>query len=75
VLGEADAAVVYVTDVRAATDDVDSVRVPADENVIARYSIAPIVEAGNGPGAKAFVQLVRSRAGQQMLRRFGFLAA
>ena len=73
VLGEADAAVVYVTDARAAADDVDTVRIPAGKNVVARYPIAPVVDAGNGPAAKAFVRLVQSRAGQRILRRFGFL--
>jgi len=70
-LGEADAAIVYVTDVKAAADDVDSVRIPKDENVIARYPIAPIV--GSGAGAKAFIQFVDTGVGRRILRRYGFL--
>ena len=70
-LGEADAAVVYITDAKAA-DDVDFVRIPNRDNVTARYPIAPIVE-GRGAGAKAFIKLVDSSVGRRILRRFGFL--
>jgi molybdate transport system substrate-binding protein len=72
-LGEADAAVVYVTDVRAATGDVVGVGVAPAENVIAIYAIAPIVGAPNPVGAKAFSVFVQSKASQKVLRRFGFL--
>lgn len=72
-LGEADAAVVYVTDVNAADDDVDGVEIPDDENVTATYPISSLAEAVNGPGAKAFVKYVLSKPGQKILRSFGFL--
>jgi molybdate transport system substrate-binding protein len=72
-LGEADAAVVYVTDVRSAGDDVDRVTIPAAENVIATYPIAPLASAANGPAAKAFALFVESKVGQRILKRFGFL--
>lgn len=74
ILGEADAAVVYVTDVQAGRSDVQGVKIPDAKNVIARYPIAPIVGAENPIGAKAFAVFVQSRAGQKILRRFGFLA-
>ena len=70
-LGEADAAIVYITDVKA-SDDVDFVGIPNDENVIARYPIAPVA-SGDRVGAKAFIQLVDSAAGRRILRRYGFL--
>jgi molybdate transport system substrate-binding protein len=72
-LGEADAAVVYATDV-AANGTVDDVAIPDAENVIAAYPIAALDASGNPDAAAAFVKLVRSRRGQDILGRFGFLA-
>ena len=72
-LGEADAAIVYATDVRAAQRDVDGVRIPSSQNVLARYPITLLAEMPNPVAAKAFVLFVESRAGQGILRRFGFL--
>lgn len=72
-LGEADAAIVYVTDVKAAHGDVQGVKIPDATNVTARYPIAPIVGADIPIGAKAFVVFLESKAGQRILRRFGFL--
>lgn len=74
VLGEADAAVVYMTDVRAADDTVDGVRIPKRDNVIARYPIAVLKESRNPRLARAFVDFVRSADGQRVLRALGFLA-
>jgi molybdate transport system substrate-binding protein len=73
-LGEADAAVVYVTDVKTAKGDVDGVTIPSNDNVIATYPIAPVSGAANLAGAKAFAQYVTSKPGQRTLRRYGFLA-
>lgn len=73
-LGEADAAVVYVTDVKAAKGDVDGVKIPSAQNVVARYPVAPVAGAPNPVAAKAFALFVESKAGQKILRRFGFLA-
>ena len=73
VLGEADAAVVYVTDVRAAGGDVTGVRIPDRDNVVASYPISPIEGAENGVTAKAFSLYVGSKAGQRILREHGFL--
>jgi molybdate transport system substrate-binding protein len=73
-LGEADAAVVYVTDVKSAKGDVQGVGIPNTDNVIAIYPIAPLAHAPNPVAAKAFAQFVSSTAAQKTLRRFGFLA-
>jgi molybdate transport system substrate-binding protein len=72
-LGEADAAIVYVTDVQA-SGDVGGVAIPRTENVVATYPIAPLAEAGDDAGASAFIDFVRSGDGQEVLRSFGFLA-
>lgn len=72
-LGEADAAVVYVTDVQAAKGDVKGVAIPDNQNVIAAYPIAALKSSENVELAKEFVKYVRSAAGRKTLQRFGFL--
>jgi molybdate transport system substrate-binding protein len=72
VLGEADACIVYATDVRAAGDDADGVALPAELGVRARYPIAVPAEAADPVTARAFVDFVRSPAGQAILESFGF---
>jgi molybdate transport system substrate-binding protein len=72
-LGEADASVVYVTDVKGAKGDVDGVKIPERHNVIATYPIAVVRDSSNTVAAKAWVQFVQSKGAQSTLRRFGFL--
>ena len=73
-LGEADAAVVYVTDVKAARRSVTGVPIPAAQNVPARYPIGVTQGASHVAFATAFERYVQSSPGQATLRRFGFLA-
>jgi molybdate transport system substrate-binding protein len=71
-LGEADAGIVYVTDVTAGGDRVEGVDIPEDQNVTATYPIAT-VEASKAPDqAQAFVDLVLSAEGRRVLERHGF---
>jgi len=72
-LGEADAAIVYVTDVAAGGDRVEGVDIPADQNVPATYPIATVKAGTHQRQAQAFVELVRSAQGQGVLQSFGFL--
>lgn len=72
-LGEADAGIVYVTDVTAAGDKAVGVTIPDDLNVIAEYPIAVTKEAGNPKGAADFVAFVSSEQGQKILGSYGFL--
>lgn len=72
-LGEADAAIVYVTDVLGAADAADGVDIPAELNVVAEYPITVTREAPNPGAAQAFVDFVRSPAGQEILATFGFI--
>ncbi|USQ87100.1 molybdate ABC transporter substrate-binding protein [Streptomyces phaeoluteigriseus] len=72
-LKEADAAVVYKTDVRAAGDKVDGVDFPESADAVNDYPIAPLENARNAEAAKAFVALVRSAEGQKALTEAGFL--
>lgn len=72
--GEADAGIVYVTDVKAAGDAAEGVQIPADINVIHNYSMVVTKETTNSAGAQAFIDFVASGAGQAILAKYGFLA-
>ena len=72
-LGEADAGIVYVTDVSATKGKIDSVAIPKSHNVIASYLIATVVASEDMVNAQAFVDFVLSAAGQQVLASYGFL--
>jgi molybdate transport system substrate-binding protein len=74
VLGEADAGIVYATDVRAAGSTVEGVDIPDDHNVVATYPIAAVRNAGNPALAAAFVDYVLSHEGRRVLLDHGFLA-
>ncbi len=75
VLGEADAGVVYVTDVTpAVAPKVAQIAVPGAYNQVATYPIAVTKGSGNASLARAFVADVLSPAGQGVLRARGFLA-
>jgi len=74
-LGEADAGIVYVTDVDAASGKLDGVAIPDDQNVIATYPIAAVAASAHADDARAFVDLVLSADGQRVLAANGFLPA
>jgi molybdate transport system substrate-binding protein len=71
-LGEADAGIVYVTDVLAAGKQASGVEVPAEVNVIADYPIAVTKTATADRDAAAFVAFVLSPEGQRILKQRGF---
>jgi molybdate transport system substrate-binding protein len=72
-LGEADAGIVYVTDVTAGGGKVQGVDIPEDQNVTATYPIATVKASRAQDKAQAFLDLVLSDQGQQVLRKYGFL--
>ena len=72
-LGEADAGIVYVTDVTAGGDKVEGVEVPEEQNVVATYPIATVKASQAPDKAQAFMDLVRSAEGQQVLKEYRFL--
>jgi molybdate transport system substrate-binding protein len=71
-LGEADAGIVYVTDVRSAAARVTGVDIPEQYQVIARYPIALVKGAKNAGLAAAFVEHVLSEEGQRLFAELGF---
>jgi molybdate transport system substrate-binding protein len=78
-VGEADAGIVYITDVKAAGAGVEGVSIPDNLNVLADYPIVVLKDSQNVPLAKAFVSYVLddapagSSGGQRTLRQYGFL--
>jgi molybdate transport system substrate-binding protein len=74
-LGEADAGIVYVTDVQAAGAKAAGVPIPADVNVVAHYPIVELAKAPHAALAAKFVAFVMSADAQQVLAKAGFGAA
>jgi molybdate transport system substrate-binding protein len=70
--GEADAGIVYITDIVAAGEAAEGVAIPEDVNVVAEYPISTVTEAGNREGAGAFVEFVLGEDGQRILAEFAF---
>lgn len=71
-LGEADAGIVYTTDITAdVSSEVTIIDVPADVNVVASYPIAPVA-GGEAALASAFISYVTGPEGQAILQEYGF---
>jgi molybdate transport system substrate-binding protein len=71
-LNEADAALVYRTDVKAAGGKVTGIDFPEAAQAINDYPIAPLAKAPQADLAKQFVQLVLSDQGKSVLTQAGF---
>jgi molybdate transport system substrate-binding protein len=72
--GEADAGIVYTSDVVAMRKDVKIVAAaPKESHSPIVYSIAVIKEAANRQGSRGFISLVLSETGQKILKKYGFL--
>ena len=70
--GEADAGLVYVTDVKAAGDKVKGITFPESSSAVNTYPIAALADSKNEDLAQEFVDLVPAEAGQQVLADAGF---
>lgn len=68
-LGEADAGIVYTSDAVAAPE-LQTIDIPNELNVIAKYPIAPLAESAHAELAQAFIDYVLSEEGQAILRLF-----
>jgi molybdate transport system substrate-binding protein len=72
-LGEADAGIVYGTDVTSAlASRLKTIAVPNQFNVVAEYPISIVKGAANTPAGRAFIDFVLSPAGQAILKKYGF---
>jgi len=70
--GEADAGLVYVTDVTAAGDKVSGVKFPESSQVVNTYPIAEVKDSKQADLAKEFVDFVLGSDGQKVLTSAGF---
>jgi len=70
--GEADAGLVYVTDVTAAGKQVTGVPFPESSKVVNTYPIAPVADSDHSDLAQEFVDYVLSSDGQKVLADAGF---
>jgi molybdate transport system substrate-binding protein len=70
-LGEADAGIVYATDVLAA-EGVEGVDLAIDEQVEATYPASVLADADNPQAAAAFVAFLTGRAAREVLEGHGF---
>jgi len=74
ILGEADAGIVYTSDVTGSVSGrVGMIDIPDPLNVIATYPIAPVLDSTQDELAQEYVDLVLSESGQAILARVGFL--
>jgi molybdate transport system substrate-binding protein len=72
--GDADAGIVYVTDVQAEGTAVTAVPIAAEVNVVAVYPMAVLTDTINQPLADAFLAFVLGAQGQAALQQAGFAA-
>lgn len=74
ILGEADAGIVYSSDLSAQdAAQTGRIEIPDALNIIATYPIAILKNSQNAALAKAFVDLVLSNSGQHTLAKYGFI--
>jgi len=70
--GEADAGLVYVTDVKGAGDKVKGIPFPESKEAVNEYPIAALTASEHKDLAKQFTELVIGPDGQQVLADAGF---
>ena len=71
-LGEADAGIVYITDVRSAAGRVAGVDIPEQHQVIARYPVVGLKESRDRRLSSLFIEFLLGPDGQRVLGDFGF---
>ena len=70
--GEADAGLVYVTDVQGAGEAVEGITFPESDDAVNTYPIAALSDSKAGDLASRFVDFVTGTEGQQVLADAGF---
>jgi molybdate transport system substrate-binding protein len=73
-LSEADAGIVYTSDAVAAPE-LQTIEIPNELNVIAKYPIAPLTRSENATLAEAFITYVLSPDAEAILQKWGFAPA
>lgn len=73
-LGEVDAGVVYVSDVKTAGSSVTGITIPAADNATTTYPIAVVNDTKESALAKDFADLVTGTTGRKVLAGNGFAA-
>ena len=74
-LGEADAGIVYSSDIsQEASTLVQRIDIPDNLNTVASYPIAPLSDSPHAEAAQQFIDYVLSTEGQQLLESYGFMA-
>ncbi len=71
-LGEADAGLVYATDVTAVEDRVLAIELPDDSQPPIEYQVAVVADTDDEDAARAFVKTLGSEAGRDALAQAGF---
>lgn len=75
VQGEADAAIVYATDIVAARRSgasIEGVPIPVEQNVVTTSTVALVAGGASPDAARAFVAFLRSERGRELLVAHGF---
>jgi molybdate transport system substrate-binding protein len=72
-LGEADAGIVYTSDVSVKGNLVSQITIPDNLNTIATYYIAPLAASKNSKEADDFITYTLSSSGQSILKQYGFI--
>jgi molybdate transport system substrate-binding protein len=70
--GEADAGIVYITDLRSAGVAASSVAIPAKQNVTAAFPAVPVVDSEHPEEAAAFVTWLLKPTAQKLFHKYGF---
>jgi molybdate transport system substrate-binding protein len=70
--GDADAGIVYITDLRSAGIAAGSVPIPANENVTATYSAAAVKDGPHQQKADEFVSWLVTPEAQRLFNKYGF---
>lgn len=73
-VGEADAGLVYVTDVQRAGEAVEGIAIPEAAEAVNVYPVTTVAGSAHGALGEEFVELVTGETGQQILAAHGFVA-
>ena len=73
--GEADAGLVYRSDVLASAGALEGIEIPGSRDAAGLYLAAPLSDSASPAAARAFAEYLASEDAQALLRRLGFGAA